>query len=76
MISELRKIHNRKYWHNDRMKGLPIESKEFENHARFLVFEDYMAITTKGNGVLIGDIDKLEKLFKEALEVIETYRRN
>jgi hypothetical protein len=35
-----------------------------------------MAITTKNNGVLTGNMGKLEKLFKEALNVIEIYRRD
>jgi hypothetical protein len=35
-----------------------------------------MAITTKNNGVLTGNMDQLEKLFKEALNVIEIYRRD
>lgn len=75
MIKNLRKIHNKKFYNNDRAEGLPIESKEFEGIARYIIFEDEMAITTKNDGVLTGNMDRLEKLFKEALNVIEIYRR-
>lgn len=54
MIKSLRKIHNKKFYNNDRAEGLPVESKEFEGIARYIIFEDEMAITTKNNGVLTG----------------------
>ena len=76
MIKGLRKIHNKKFYKNDRAEGLPVESKEFEGIARYIVFEDSIAITTKNNGVLTGNMGQLEKLFKEALNVIEIYRRD
>ncbi|MDO9492824.1 hypothetical protein [Acetobacterium sp.] len=76
MIKGLRKIHNKKFYNNDRAEGLPIESKEFEGIARYIIFEDEMAITTKNDGVLTGNMGQLEKLFKEALNVIEIYRRD
>jgi hypothetical protein len=40
-----------------------------------VVFDGYMAITTKSNGVLVGDTDKLKVLLNEALEVIEMYEK-
>lgn len=76
MISELRKIHNKKFYHNNRMEGLAIDSMEFEKAVRYVIFDNEMAITTKNDGVLTGEMDQLEKLFKEALKVIELYRRN
>lgn len=76
MIKGLRKIHNKKFYNNDRAEGLPVESKEFDKYVRYIIFEDEMAITTKNDGVLTGNMDKLEKLFKEALNVIEIYRRD
>ena len=76
MIKNLRKIHNKKFYNNDRAEGLPIESKEFEGIARYIIFEDSIAITTKNNGVLTGSMGQLEKLFKEALNVIEIYGRD
>lgn len=76
MIKNLRKIHNKKFYNNDRAEGLPVESKEFEGIARYIVFEDSIAITTKNNGVLTGNMGQLEKLLKEALNVIEIYRRD
>ena len=76
MIKNLRKIHNKKFYNNDRAEGLPVESKEFDKYVRYIVFEDSIAITTKNNGVLTGNMDQLEKLFKEALNGIEIYRRD
>jgi hypothetical protein len=58
------------------MEGLAIDSMEFEKAVRYVIFDNEMAITTKNDGVLTGDMDQLEKLFKEALKVIELYRRN
>lgn len=76
MIKELRRIHNKKFYSNEKDKGLAIESKEFDNSVRYVIFDNEMAITTKNDGVLTGNMDKLEKLFKEALSVIEIYRRD
>lgn len=76
MIKKCRQIHEKKYGRNDRAEGLPIESKEFESEARFIVLDDPLAITTKDNGVLIGDMGQLKILFKEALDVIEAYEKN
>lgn len=76
MIKELRRIHNIKFYNNDRTKGIPIESKEFDSSVRYVIFDNEMAITTKNDGVLTGSMGQLEKLFKEALNVIEIYRRD
>ena len=75
VIKEMRKIHNKK-WECGRIdNSLPIESENFYNQARFVVFDGYMAITTKSNGILIGDTDKLKVLLKEALDVIAMYEK-
>lgn len=75
VIREMRKIHNKKWECNKIDNCLPIESEKFYKHARFVVFDGYMAITTKSNGVLVGDTDKLKVLLNEALEVIEVYEK-
>jgi len=75
VIKEMRKIHNKK-WECGRIdNSLPIESDNFDKQARFVVFDGYMAITTKSNGVLIGDMDKLKVLLNEALDVIAMYEK-
>lgn len=75
VIKEMRKIHNKK-WECGRIdNSLPIESDNFDKQARFVVFDGYMAITTKSNGVLIGDTDKLKVLLNEALDVIAMYEK-
>lgn len=71
----MRNIHNKKWEISKTYDGLPIESDNFEKQARFVVFDGYMAITTKSNGVLIGDMDKLKVLLNEALDVINMYEK-
>lgn len=75
IVREIRKIHNKNWECNRIDNSLPIESENFEKQARFVVFDGYMAITTKSNGVLVGDTDKLKVLLNEALEVIEIYEK-
>lgn len=75
VIKEIRNIHNKKWECNRIDNSLPIESDKFEKQARFVVFDGYMAITTKSNGVLIGDMDKLKVLLNEAIDVINTYEK-
>jgi len=75
VIKEIRKIHNKKWEFSRIDNSLPIESENFDKQARFVVFDGYMAITTKSNGVLIGDLDKLKVLLNEALDVINMYEK-
>jgi len=75
VISELRKIHNKRYLVNDRKTGICIESLEFGQNVRMVIKDDCIAVTTKNNGVLCGDMDKIKELYFEVLDTIEMYQR-
>lgn len=75
MIQELRKIHNKRYSRNDRKTGICIDSLEFGQNVRMVIKDDAMAVTTKNNGVLCGDMDKMKELCFEILDTIELYQR-
>lgn len=72
MLNQLNKIHNKQFDKN-RDDAIPVESQEFGKDVRYIIFNDCMAITADENGVLAGNMGQLEKLFKEALNVIEKY---